>query len=558
MRLKDRKAVVTGGSRGLGLGLVEALVEAGAEVTVVARGTADLTAVRDRLGVATIAADVTDADAARTILAEVRPEVLALIAGAPPPMGPLHELSWADFTAVWDTDVKAGLYWMQAALKTPLAPGSRILVGSSGAALNGSPLSGGYAGAKRMLWIMADYANGISNELDLGLQFQVLVPRADGRRHRGGSGRVRGLRPANGRDARSLPCPLRRADAAAAVRGPRGVPADRAAICRRRRLRPEGRHRHHASGRGRRLNGSGPSATKFDRDAFPALSDELRPELHRYCARLTGSVFDGEDVVQDTLARAFAALQDLDELPPLRPWLFRIAHNRAIDLLRGRALRAADPIDAAVQQLPDVGAPGAEETLMRQEAVRTAVSRFVELPTTQRSAVILKDVLDHSLAEIAALLDLSIDAVKAHLARGRANLREINARAADPAPARPASAAAVRYAALFNARDWDGLRALLADDVRLNLSSKPLRVGAADVGVYFTVYGRMNDVRLVPAWAEGREVFAVFAGSDAERPSYLMLIEWRGEQISFIRDYHYARYVVESAAIELAAPSRSP
>ena len=306
------------------------------------------------------------------------------------------------------------------------------------------------------------------------------------------------------------------------------------------------------------MNGSGPSATKFDRDAFPALSAELRPELHRYCARLTGSVFDGEDVVQDTLARAFAALQDLDELPPLRPWLFRIAHNRAIDLLRGRALRAADPIDAAVQQIPDVGAPGAEETLMRQEAVRTAVSRFVELPTTQRSAVILKDVLDHSLAEIAALLDLSIDAVKAHLARGRANLREINARAADPAPARPASAAAVRYAALFNAGDWDGLRALLADDVRLNLSSKPDRVGAADVGVYFTVYGRMNDVRLVPAWAEGREVFAVFAGSDAKRPSYLMLVEWRGEQISFIRDYHYTRYVIESAAIELAAPSRSP
>ena len=303
------------------------------------------------------------------------------------------------------------------------------------------------------------------------------------------------------------------------------------------------------------MNGNAPSARKFNRDDFPALSDELRPELHRYCARLTGSVFDGEDVVQDTLARAFAALQDLDELPPLRPWLFRIAHNRAIDLLRGRALRAADPMDAAVQQIPDVDARGAEEALMRQEAVRTAVSRFVELPTTQRSAVILKDVLDHSLAEIAALLDLSIDAVKAHLARGRASLREINARAADPAPARPASAAATRYAALFNARDWDGLRALLADDVRLDLSSKPLRVGAADVGVYFTVYGRMSDVRLVPAWTEGREVFAVFEGSDAERPSYLVLIEWLGEQISVIRDFHYTRYVVESAAIELAAPT---
>jgi RNA polymerase sigma factor (sigma-70 family) len=303
------------------------------------------------------------------------------------------------------------------------------------------------------------------------------------------------------------------------------------------------------------LNGSDASAARLDRDAFSALSAELRPELHRYCARLTGSVFDGEDVVQDTLARAFAALEDLDELPPLRPWLFRIAHNRAIDFMRARALRAAGPLDAAVQQLPDVGALGAEETLMREEAVRTAVARFVELPTTQRSAVILKDVLDHSLAEIAALLGLSVDAVKAHLARGRANLRAINARAADPAPSHPASAAAVRYAALFNARDWDGLRALLADDVRLNLASKPVRLGAADVGVYFTAYSRMDPVRLVPAWVGDREAFAVFTEADAGRPSYLILIEWRGGRISIIHDYHYTRYVIENAAIELAAPS---
>jgi RNA polymerase sigma-70 factor (ECF subfamily) len=303
------------------------------------------------------------------------------------------------------------------------------------------------------------------------------------------------------------------------------------------------------------LNGKAPST--FDREAFAALAGELRPELHRYCARLTGSVFDGEDVVQDTLARAFAALADVEELPPLRPYLFRIAHNRAIDFLRGRALRAADPLDEAAQQLPDVGAASAEETLMREEAVRTAVSRFVELPTMPRSAVILKDVLDHSLAEIAALLDLSIDAVKAHLARGRAKLREINARAEEPAPARPVSAAALRYAALFNTRDWDGLRALLADDVRLNQASKPLRAGVADVRDFFTFYAfytQTEDIRLVPAWVDGRETFAVFADASAERPSYLMLIEWRGDEIGFIRDYRYARYVAESAAIELAAP----
>src|SRR5229473_2419802 len=123
MSLKDKNVVVTGGSRGLGLGLVEALVAHGARVTV-----------RARLGVAAISADVTDETAAHRILAEVRPDILALNAGAKPPMGRLDQMSWADFTATWETDVKAGLHWLQAALNLPLKPGSRVLVGSSGAA----------------------------------------------------------------------------------------------------------------------------------------------------------------------------------------------------------------------------------------------------------------------------------------------------------------------------------------------------------------------------------------------------------------------------------------
>src|SRR6266700_7275660 len=176
MSLKDKNVVVTGGSRGLGLGLVEALVAHGAKVTVVARDFDALKSVRARLGVATISADVTDEGAAKRILADVRPEVLVLNAGATPRMGRLDQLSRADFTATWETDVKAGLYWMQAALNLPLAPGTRVLVGSSGAAEQGSPLSGGYAGAKRMLWIMAKYANGIAKQKGLGVRFQAIVP----------------------------------------------------------------------------------------------------------------------------------------------------------------------------------------------------------------------------------------------------------------------------------------------------------------------------------------------------------------------------------------------
>jgi NAD(P)-dependent dehydrogenase (short-subunit alcohol dehydrogenase family) len=176
MSLKDKNVVVTGGSRGLGLGLVEALVAQGARVTVVARDAEALASVRDRLGVATISADVTDETAAHRILGEVRPDILVLNAGAKPRMGRLDQLSWADFSATWETDVKAGLYWLQAALNLPLKAGCRVLVGSSGAAVNGSPMSGGYAGAKHMLRLMAKYANGIAKQKGLGVKFQAILP----------------------------------------------------------------------------------------------------------------------------------------------------------------------------------------------------------------------------------------------------------------------------------------------------------------------------------------------------------------------------------------------
>jgi RNA polymerase sigma-70 factor (ECF subfamily) len=297
---------------------------------------------------------------------------------------------------------------------------------------------------------------------------------------------------------------------------------------------------------------TGPSSPDWDHRAeLLALAGELRPELHRYCARLMGSVIDGEDVVQDTFARALVALEDMEEMPPLRPWLFRIAHNRALDLLRGRAVRMVEPIEAA-SDIADPANPDPVEMLMRQEAVKTAVSRFAELPTMQRSVVILKDVLDASLIEIADLLDLTVDAVKAHLARGRARLREINAQPHVLADAPPASAAVARYVALFNQRDWDGLRALLADDVRLNQSTYPPRAGRADVGRFFTIYARFEGVWLAPAWLEGREVIAVFDDRADPKPSYFMWLEWRDGRISFIRDYRYVRYIAADAELELA------
>jgi RNA polymerase sigma factor (sigma-70 family) len=300
------------------------------------------------------------------------------------------------------------------------------------------------------------------------------------------------------------------------------------------------------------LSGSPTSSDQDRRTELLALTGELRGELHRYCARLMGSVIDGEDVVQDTMARALVALGEVEEAPQLRPWLFRIAHNRALDLLRSRALRKAEPIEAA-SDIADEAQLNPMEVLMRQQAVETAVSRFAELPLIQRSVVILKDVLDELLKDIADLLDLTVDAVKAHLARGRARLREINAQAATLAASGPVSAATARYVVLFNARNWEGLRALLADDVRLHQSTYPVRTGAADVGLFFTIYAKFEGVRLAPAWVEGREVIAVFEQNAGRTPSYFMWLEWRDGRISFIRDYRYARYIVDGAELVLAA-----
>jgi NAD(P)-dependent dehydrogenase (short-subunit alcohol dehydrogenase family) len=174
--LEGQKVVVTGGSRGLGLGIVEALVAQKAQVTVVARDPERLAEVSKRLGVNVVRGDVTDEKLAQGVLSDVRPSVLVLNAGTAPPMGPLHELTWENFSRAWDVDVKAGFHWVQQAIRLPLPRGTRVIIGSSGAALNGSPLSGSYAGAKRMLWLMAMYANDVATGLDLGIRVQAILP----------------------------------------------------------------------------------------------------------------------------------------------------------------------------------------------------------------------------------------------------------------------------------------------------------------------------------------------------------------------------------------------
>lgn len=266
---------------------------------------------------------------------------------------------------------------------------------------------------------------------------------------------------------------------------------------------------------------------------FQALVADLRPELHRYCARLTGSIVQGEDIVQDTLAKAFYALSMTTETPPLRPWLFRIAHNAAIDHLRRTRREVIEDVPEEI----DDSAPD-------PATVRLALRSFLAVPVRQRSAVILKDVLGLSLEEIAEAMDTTVMAVKAALVRGRAALRESVASAEPVSGTSPQRALLARYVERFNARDWDGLRAMLADDARLDLVSQAKREGRA-VGEYYGRYDKVTDLRLALGTVDGEDAILVHEPAASPRPKYFILLTWRDGRVAEIRDYRYVPYVAE-------------
>jgi RNA polymerase sigma factor (sigma-70 family) len=282
-----------------------------------------------------------------------------------------------------------------------------------------------------------------------------------------------------------------------------------------------------------------PSTLTDAREQFLDIVGGVRPELHRYCARLTGSVIEGEDIVQDTLAKAFYALSLSADVPPLRPWLFRIAHNAAIDFLKSHGRKYMDA-QAEIDQIAGF------EDKPDPAVVRAALACFLSLPVTQRSAVILKDVLGHSLEETAETMGTTIMAVKAALVRGRRRLLQHERDQVEIAAT--ARADLDRYASLFNARDWDGVRALVSDDCRLDLVSKSQRRGK-QVGAYFGRYEK-EAVALRVVRLEGQLAFAAFVAG-ADKPAYFILLEFEDGRVKSIRDFRYVPYIAAEAEFEV-------
>ena len=174
----DNSALVVGASRGLGRGIAVALAQAGRPVIAVARSEAALAELAaDANGVQPEVADAAEASVAEALLRRHDPHLLILVAGAVPTMRPLQEQTWETFSVNWHGDVQIAFRWLQAALRIPMRPGSRVIVVSSGAALQGSPLSGGYAGAKATERFITAYAQDEAERSGLGIRFTTLLPR---------------------------------------------------------------------------------------------------------------------------------------------------------------------------------------------------------------------------------------------------------------------------------------------------------------------------------------------------------------------------------------------
>jgi len=282
------------------------------------------------------------------------------------------------------------------------------------------------------------------------------------------------------------------------------------------------------------------------REEFERLAAEMRPKLHRYCARMTGSAIDGEDVVQDALLKAMNAWAALPSLASPEGWLFRVAHTTALDFLRGRTRREATHTD----QDPDTMADPADAA-ERRETIAARLHTLTRLQPAQRSAVILCDMLGYSIQEACDIVGSTLPAAKSALQRGRLRLRKLAKAPEDVRPPVLTDAERRRLAqcvAWFNAHDFDAVRRLLAEDVRLELVNRLRAEGRDKVEPYFHRYAEAEQWRFVPGLVDGRAAMLVFDRHDpAARPAYFVLIDWRGERIARIRDFLFARYALEDA-----------
>jgi RNA polymerase sigma factor (sigma-70 family) len=277
----------------------------------------------------------------------------------------------------------------------------------------------------------------------------------------------------------------------------------------------------------------------MNEDEFEDRLKALRPRLHRYCARMTGSAVDGEDVLQDTLVKALRARTEGAGVDNLEGWLFRIAHNASLDFLRHKSRNTVVPLTEDVEAAP----------IPEADIVAVGFRTFLQLPELQRCAVILKDVLGHSVDDIAGIAECTPAAAKSALQRGRSALRQLAQMPEDTRLPLMSDADRLKmtaYVHLFRNGDFDAIRAMLADDVKLDLVNRLKLEGRDKIGLYFTRYAQETKWRFALGAVEGQPAMLVFDSTGPmERPAHFVLLDWRNDRIAAIRDFLFAPYVLE-------------
>ncbi|AZO20652.1 RNA polymerase sigma factor [Mesorhizobium sp. M1E.F.Ca.ET.045.02.1.1] len=297
------------------------------------------------------------------------------------------------------------------------------------------------------------------------------------------------------------------------------------------------------------------STAKFDRAALEAMLVGLRPKLHRYAARMAGSTIEGEDIVQEAAVKALAAHDGGAAVERPEQWLFRIAHNAAQDHLRRRQRERSRVTEADMTGMEDLSA-SAEARLAAAASLRS----FMRLTLAQRSAVILVDVLGLSLFETCEVTGATLAATKAALHRGRAELKAL-ASAPDDMPVPrldPEEERRLRrYIDLFNARDFDGVRALIAEDIQVDVVNRTRLRGKKEASTYFGNYDRVSDWALQLGFVDGQPAILIRNPQADNAVRGFVLLEWRGDEVVRIRDFRHAPYCVTEAGILFVSGERA-